>query len=154
MHIQTVCLLLTPPVMNIKSIAQFLKSSKGNDDLSPLILKEIILEISLPLTTIFNKSFANGPFSDKLKIAKIVPFYKSDKLLVSNYRPISILPFFSKILERLMYNWLLNYLNNNNILTDKQYGFRERHNTSMALLRMINDVTQELDSNHFCIGLF
>ena len=53
-----------------------------------------------------------------------------------------------------MYNRLLNYLNNNNILTDNQYGYHERHNTSMALLRMINDITQELDSNNFCIGLF
>ena len=84
-----------------------------------------------------------------------MPIYKSDdKLLVSNYHHISILPFFSKTLGHLMYNRLLNYLNNNNILTDKQYGFRERHNTSMALLRMINDITQELDSNNFCIGLF
>ena len=141
----------------IMNIVQFVKSnsSKGNDDLSPLILKEIISEISLPLTTIFNKSFANGQFPDKLKITKIVPIYKSDdKLLVSNYRPISILPFFSKKLERLMYNRLLNYLNNNNILTDKQYGFRERHNTSMALLGMINDVTQELDSNNFVLVYF
>ena len=53
-----------------------------------------------------------------------------------------------------MYNRIFNYLNNNNILTDKQYGFRERRNTSMALLRMINDVTQELDNTNFFIGLF
>ena len=81
------------------NIVQFLKSSssKGSDDLSPQILKEINSEISLPLTIIFNKSFANGQFPDKLKIAKIVPIYKGDdKLSVSNYHPISILPFFSK----------------------------------------------------------
>ena len=58
------------------------------------------------------------------------------------------------ILQRMMYNRLLNYLNNNNILTDKQYGSHERHNTSMALLRMINDITQELDSIIFVLVYF
>ena len=72
---------------------------------------KVINELSLSLSIIFNKSFELGQFPDRLKIAKIIPILKSeDKLLISNYHLIWILSFFSKILERLMYNRLLNYL--------------------------------------------
>ena len=85
-------------------------SSKGNDDITPSIIKDIISEIALPFTYIFNKSVQNDKFPDKLKIARIVPIYRfDDKKLINSYRPISILPYFSRILERLMYSRLLNY---------------------------------------------
>ena len=71
------------------------------------------MEIASPLY-IIDGLFITGTFPDKLKIAKIVPIYKSDdKLLVNNYLPISVLPFFSKILERMMYNCLLKFLYDN-----------------------------------------
>ena len=91
----------------IMNIVHKLKSnsSKGNDDIAPSIIKDIISEIALPLTHIFNKAVQNGQFPDKLKIARIVPIYKCDnKKLINNYRAISVLPYFSKILERLITN--------------------------------------------------
>ena len=114
----------------ISNIVSMLKtsSSKGFDDIASKIVKSMIDEILCPLTTIFNISLQRGEFPDQLKIAKLVPIYKSDdKQLVNNYRPISILPFFPKILEKLMYNRLLNYINDNKVLVDNQYGFREGH---------------------------
>ena len=88
-------------------------------------------------------------------MAKIVPIYKSDdKLLVNNYRPRSVLTFFSKILKRMMYNCLLKLVNDNNILINNQYGFREGHSTDMALLRMVNDITREMDNKNFAMGIF
>ena len=85
------------------------------------------MEIASPLY-IINGLFTTGTFPDKLKIAKIVPIYKSDdKLLVNNYRPISVLPFFSKILELMMYNCLFKFLYDNNILINNQYCFHEGH---------------------------
>ena len=71
------------------------------------------------------------------------------KKLIYNYRPISVLSYFSKILKRLKYSRLLNYLTINKILSDKQYGLREGHSTDMALLHRINDITEGLDNNFF-----
>ena len=86
----------------IKNIVDILKarSSKGYDDISSRVVKDAIDEISTPLTTFFNKSLLNGIFPDKLKIAKLIPIFKSvDILLINNYRPIAGLPFFSKLLK-------------------------------------------------------
>jgi len=97
-----------------------------------------------------------GIFPSKLKLAKVTPVFKSDdKLMVSNYRPISVLPvFFFKILEKLMFSRLLNFINNNNILCENQFGFREKHSTYMALLNIIDQITQQLDSKAFSLGIF
>ena len=141
----------------ITNIVTMLRSSfsEGNDDISSKIVKNVIIEIASPLSMAFNASLSTETFPDKLKIAKIVPIYKSDdRLLVNNYRPISFLQFFSKILERMMYNRLLKFLNDNNIQINNQYGFREGHSTYMALLRMVNDITKEMDNKNFAIGIF
>ena len=69
--------------------------SKGNDDITPSIIKDIIFQIALPLIYIFNKSFQNGQYPDKLEIARILPSCKYDfKILIYNYRPISVLLYF------------------------------------------------------------
>ena len=83
----------------ITNIVKTLKitTSKGCDNIPPCIVKNVIGEIVKPLTIIFNESLRRGHFPEKLKIARVVPIYKSDdKLTISNYRPISILPFFLK----------------------------------------------------------
>jgi hypothetical protein len=124
--------------------------------LSPQVIKNIIGELSTPLCSIFNLSFQMGHFPDQLKIARVVPIHKADDVLsVNNYRPISVLPFLSKVLERLMHNRLLNFLNKHNILTDNQYGFRENHATYiMALLKLIDKITDELNNKQYSIGIF
>ncbi len=98
---------------------------------------------------------ANGIFPHKLKLAKVVPVYKSeDKMLVSNYRPISVLPVFSKILEKLMHFRLETFINKHNILSQNQFGFREKYSTNMALLDIIDNITQTLDSKAYSLGIF
>ena len=88
-------------------------------------------------------------------MAKVIPIYKnSGKEKVENYRPISILPIFSKILEKLVYKRLVNYLSKNNILYAKQFGFREKYSTSMALIEFTNLVTQALENKLIPLGVF
>ena len=79
--------------------------------------KKIIPHILTPLRHICNISSGQGIFPDEMKIARIIPLFKSgDKQNVSNYRPISLLPQFSKILEKIFNNRLMNFLNSNNLL--------------------------------------
>ena len=129
--------------------------SAGHDDISPTIVKSVIPFISKPLAFIFNLSFSTGIFPLSLKIAKVIPvFKKDDPHVFSNYRPISLLPCFSKILERLIYNRLDNFLNRFHILHDNQYGFRKHHSTDLALLDIYDKISSSLYLNYHTIGIF
>ena len=107
------------------------------------------------LARIINKSFAEGTVPNQLKVAKVCPIYKNgDATKVSNYRPISVLPSISKVFEKLVYNRLINYLTKFSILSNQQYGFRSNLSTSLAILEMVDKITDAIDSNTFSIGLF
>ena len=80
-------------------------------------------------------------FPEKLKIAKVIPvFKKGEKENVENYRPIFIRPFFSKVLERIMYNLLYEYFMNNNFLHENQFGFQINNLTDHAILQLTRDI--------------
>mgnify|MGYP003433291688 FL=1 len=90
-----------------------------------------------------------------MKLAKVTPLFKSDdRALPTNYRPISVLPVFSKILEKIMHKRLLSYLTQNCLLTSQQYGFRENHSTYMALINLVDRVSEEIDNNNVTLGIF
>ena len=87
-------------------------------------------------------SLAKGIFPDDFKIARVTPVFKTDnKNEVGNYRLISILPCFSKILERIMYNRLFKYLTTNEILYKKQFGFQQGHSAEHAIMQLIENIT-------------
>ena len=91
-----------------------------------MVIKKVALEICKPLSMIFNCSFKTGVVPEQLKIAKVIPIYKKDNAeILSNYRPVFVLPCFSKILERLMFNRCMDYIDKNDILNEKQFGFRK-----------------------------
>ena len=75
-------------------------------------------------------------------------------MLFSNYRPVSVLPIFSKILERLMYNRLLAFINKHDILYSYQFGFRSEHSPELALLLLVDKVSNALENGDFVLGLF
>ena len=84
--------------------------------------------ICAPLTYIINLSLISGVVPQEMKIARVIPFFfkSGDKSLFTNYRPVSLLPVFSKFLERIAYNRLINFLNKYDILFRNQYGFRKK----------------------------
>ena len=91
--------------------------------------------IKVILFKIFKASLDEAVFPEKLKIAKVIPvFKKGDKENVENYRPISILPVFSKVLELIMYNHLHQYFMNNNLLHENQFGFQINNSTEHSIL--------------------
>ena len=95
--------------------------------------------ISEPLTHIINVSLDSGIVPDELKIAKVVPIYKAaDNTILNNYRPISLLSAFSKVLEKIMFDKIMNFLNFKNILYKHQYGFRSKHSTIHPIIHFLN----------------
>lgn len=131
------------------------KHSCGYDDISMSMVKSIIFDIIKPLCDICNKSFVSGVFPDSMKIAKIIPLFKSgNKKIFSNYRPVSVLPQFSKILEKLFYNRIISFVKTNSIMYNSQYGFRENHSTSLALMELFEKITSNLDNKLVTVGVF
>ena len=127
----------------------------GCDNIPMGIVKETIDVISEPLTHIINLSLTSGVVPDQLKIARLIPIFKTgDKGLLNNYRPVSILPIFSKLLERVMYKRLLNFLNKHRILSNNQFGFRKNHSTSLALIHLYDKISAAIDNREYTIGIF
>ena len=119
------------------------------------IVKATRHTILQPIVHICNLSLANGIFPQQLKIAKVIPLCKgSDASLFSIYRPISVLPVFSKVLEGVMYIRLIGYLNTNKILYSFQFGFRKNHSAAMALILLVDKIAKALEYGDFVIGLF
>ena len=131
------------------------EKSAGVHDLSPKVISQIASTIKKPLTSIVNKSFSTGVIQEKLKISAVTPVYKSeDESLFSNYRPVAVLPCFSKVLEKLMYKPLTGYIEKQKILHDKQYGFRKSHSTEMALIDLTTKLADAIDNKTFTVGIF
>ena len=125
---------LVPPLVfklfSTKEITQIIKSlktknSSGYDEINTKLLKISVNYISSPLTYIVNKSISAGIFLERLKFSIIKPlFKKGDRTIPSNYRPISLLTAFSKVIEKALYNRLIDHLNTNNLIHPQQFGFR------------------------------
>ena len=131
------------------------KTSSGYDQISSKLLKQTILPIVDPLCHIINLSLSTGIVPSKMKIAKVLPFYKSDDPhILKNYRPISLLPSFSKILERIVHNRLYRYLKINNLISPMQYGFQQNLSTEMAILELQDRIANQLINNNLGLGVF
>ena len=132
-----------------------INKSPGHDGVSFNVIKKCFGELCEPLKYLFNLSIVKGIFPDDLKIAKVTPIYKADNSSnISNYRPISVLPCFSKMLERIMYNRLQKYLKDQNILYDKQFGFQAGHSTEHAIVQIVDQIYKAFEENEYTLGVF
>jgi len=153
------CSMYMKPIVEmdiVKIIKKFDQNkSAGNDNIGNFIIKRVCNEIVTPLSMIFNLSISTGIVPEKLKIAKVIPIYKKqDAEVLSNYRPVSLLSCFSKILERLVFDRSVEYINAHGILNDKQFGFRSNHSTSMAIIELVDRVNTAVEKNKTTIAIF
>jgi hypothetical protein len=140
----------------VEQITSHLKANKshGHDEIHPKVIKEVGYKISTVLCHIFNQSFKTGIIPNELKISLITPILKNGKNdEFDNYRPISVLSCFSKILEKLMYKRLIDYIEKNNILHANQYGFRNNRSTTMAITHLIEKIRKAIEINEYTIIL-
>ena len=104
---------------------------------------------------VFKVSIKQGIFPDSLNIAKVTLIFKSDaKDNVSNYLPISILPVFSKVLERIIYIRVYNHLDSKGFLYEKQFGFQINNSTEHAILQFTRDITSSFGKGEYTPGVF
>ena len=116
-----------------KIVSNFKDSSAKRDEIKPHTMKNIKYNYKTPMTDICNKSFSSGLFPFEMKKTNVVPISKAGhNMAFSNYRPLSILPVFFKLLERLMFNRLICSINDNELLHHYQLGFQKAKSTYMA----------------------
>ena len=129
--------------------------SDGPNSIPIKILKLLNKVISDQLAIHFNQSFSSGIFPSILKTSKIIPIYKKgSKLECSNYRPISLLSKIDRILERLMYNRLYNFLEKKEIIFSLQFGFRQKYSTTHVLIYLTDKIRHETDKGNYDCGMF
>ncbi len=123
--------------------------------ISTWLFKQCYAEILDIFTELINYSLTEGIFPDSLKQAKVIPIYKNgDYYEVTNYRPISLLPIFSKVLERVFLNQLNIFLEKENIISDHQFGFRKGKSTLDAINKLYESVVSSLEMHRKTVGVF
>ena len=122
--------------------------STGHDRISPKLVWDAAEIITKPLTQILNKSIRTGIFPDDFKMAILSPIHESGNIIeCDNYRPISVLPVIAKVFEKAVYQQISNYLEENNVITTCQSGFRKKRSTQTSLLSATNNWYVNIDSD-------
>ena len=125
-----------------------LKTSKavGLDQMPSRLMKDSARVISKPLTFIMNLSISQGCVPQDWKLARVIPQFKGGKKTeMGNYRPISILPMASKILERAIHTQFCRFLSMNNLLSTSQCGFRKSYSTEHAVIALTDHIRRSMD---------
>ena len=107
------------------------------------------------ITHICNKSISTGIFPERLKFSTIKPlFEKGDRTSLSNYRPMSLLTTFSKVIEKALYNRLIDHLNINSLLNPQEFGFRRNLSTDNAIFNLTHEILKALNSKMIVGSIF
>ena len=143
----------TEEVLDI--INQLESKSTGPQSIPVKLLKLIPDLIIIPLCKMISNSFSSGVFPESLKISKVIPIHKDGSTqMLNNYRPISLLSVFDKIIEKLMHKRLYNFLTEHNILFHNQFGFRKNNSTSYALIQITERIKESIDKHKYGCGIF
>ena len=140
----------------LNTISQLnLKKSSSPDDISSKLVSLCSSALTEPLTYIYNLSLYSRTVPHELKIAKVIPiFKKGDVLILSNYRPISLLSVFHNLLEKINYKRIVSFLEKYKILYNYQFGFRSNHSTTLALIEVLDEFYKNLDQQNYVICTF
>ena len=136
-------------------INQLENKSTGPQSIPIKLLKLIPDLILVPQCKIINHSFQTGVFPDALKLSEVIPIHKGGSTEeLNNYRPISLLSIFDKIIEKLMHKRLYDFLQAHNILFQNQFGFRKNNSTTFALIEITEKIKETIDNKKYGCGIF
>lgn len=131
------------------------KTSSGYDGISAKLIKTCKEELVNPLVEIINKSYASGIFPTALKLSKVYPKFKQGSTTqASNYRPISLIPTFSKLIEKLTLTRLFHHLSTNGLLPTQQHGFLPGRSTTSALINLTEYIIDQLEDGNTTTAIF
>ena len=138
----------------VSEIISGLQNGKASD--FPIrVIKNLSKILSPVLANHYNKLMSAGNFPGILKIGKISPiFKKGNEEFLQNYRPVSTLPIFGKIFEKIIYSRLYSFLSSQGILCENQFGFRRGHSTSHALNYSVHHIKESLKKKNHVLGIF
>ena len=137
-------------IMSLKN-----KNSSGHDGLSNNFVKKIANGISYPLSIIINKSITSGLVPESFKLAEVSPLYKSGfHHILTNYHPISLLPVFSKILEKVVERQLRTHLESNDLLHKNQFGFCTNSSCQDCVMKLIHDIMPVKNQGSHAMSIF
>ena len=139
----------------VLSVIKSLKNKRGHNHAIPVhVYKAIAHIISPAIASLINSSFREGRFPDILKLARVVPLFKSGQTeLCSNYRPISTLHLISKVFEKIMYSRLSAFLDKFDVLYSNQFGFRRGRSTDDAVLQFTDEVYNAFNKNKYLVAV-
>ena len=147
-------IVITPGLVRQHLLSLNTRKSPGEDQITPAILKTCHSYISVPIADLFNHSLSVGRVPARWKIGVISPIYKGGRRSdVANYRPVTLLPVVSKVMERIVAERIQNHLESQNLLSAAQHGFRKHRSCLTNLLTTLDDWTSTLDSGdciHSC----
>lgn len=141
----------------VRDAINSLKNSSTKDayDMTVDLIKSVKNVIIPPLTYVFNCCLKSNSFPDLLKFAKVLPVHKkNDPNDLNNFRPISLLPVFSKIFEKILALQIISYMEDNNLFNENQFGFRSNMSTIDAVLEFTEFISMGLESREYCMATF
>ena len=141
----------------IKDIIDTLDTNKapGPDLISNKMIKNVSGAIVIPLCIIFNRSLFEGIFPDIWEWSNLVPlFEKGEKTMPSNYRPVVLLSYFGKVLERIIFKHMYNHMYSSNLIYKYQSGFRPGHSTTYQLIDIFHHICQSFDEKQYSYMVF
>ena len=131
------------------------RKSCGPDKITPKLIKQSAVQVTIPLTIIFNKAIVSATYPNPWKIAKVLALYKKNsRYIPDNYGPISLLNCLGKIFEKLIYNQMISFIEKHKIIYIYQHGFRIKTLNNLALIDVIDEIRYFLDYNEYVLGVF
>ena len=131
------------------------KKPSGVDNIPARLLRDSATAISQPITYLINLSLQTGNIPEEWKTARITPIHKSGSITsTDNYRPISVLPILSKILESNVHTQLMEYVERHGLLSKNQFGYRTKRSTELATTLFLDNIRRSIDNGNIVGALF